>query len=468
MIRGGLHCVPMFERLAIDLAAGALVRSLCVADLDGCGSHALLLGVEDGANRLFALTPHGPVSCAADALAGPEETTVSLAACDIDHDGAEEVMLAGTARRGGEGRVHLIDLAEGLLEERLESDQGTALARMGEARVCTLAADQPRPEGLLLAPRGGPACFYAASPGPCRDRAAEYGLGEMLAACGLLCAPLFGERAALVVFGEIGGSQLFLPDGAGIFGERRKGGGTALPSARCGAAVGSPVHDGFDLFLATIDGPLGLFTADPRGGLADVSPPLMAAPAAVTGAVLADFDNDGADELFLCCSGEPNRLFGWREGGWRPLDIGAATLPLGAHRLAAALDLDGDGCLELLLFADTSGVRESGLFRAGPAADNGWIRFLPLGPSGAPARGATVTLIDRGRRRRRVIDCGNGIVQSEPVAHFGLGRSGGPERVEIRWPDSAYLELAAPAPRRLHRIPYPGAGIRRDAARSRA
>ncbi len=458
----------MFEPLAIDLAAGAPVRSLCVADLDGCGSHALLLGVEDGANRLFALTAHGPVSCAADALAGSDEATVSLAACDIDHDGAEEILLAGTAGPGREGRAHLIDLAEGLLEERLESEQGAALGRLGAARACCLPADATRPQGLLVAPRGGPACFYPATNGPCRDRAADYGLAEMLAASSLLCAPLFGDRAALVVFGEIGGSQLFLPDGAGMFGERRRGAEAALPCARCGAVLASAAHDGFDLFLGTVDGPLGLFMADGRGGFADVSPPLLAAPATVTSAVLGDFDNDGADELFLCCSGEPNRLFGWREGGWRPLDVGAATLPLGSHRLAAALDLDGDGCLELLLFADTSGSRASGLFRAGSAADNGWIRFLPLGPSGAPARGATVTLIDRGRRRQRLIDCGNGIVQGEPVAHFGLGRSGGPERVEIRWPDSAYLELAAPAPGRLHRIPYPGPAVRRDAARSPA
>ncbi|HFA60097.1 MAG TPA: CRTAC1 family protein, partial [Rhodospirillales bacterium] len=199
--------------------------------------------------------------------------------------------------------------------------------------------------------------------------------------------------------------------------------------------------------------------------LANVSPPLLAAPARVTGALLADFDNDGADELFLCCQGEPNRLFGWREGGWRPLDVGAATLPLGTHELAAALDLDGDGCLELLLFSAAADGRASAVFRVPEARERPWIRLLPLGPEGAPARGATVTLVVRGRRRRRIIDCGDGIVQSEPVAHFGLGHDGRAERVEIRWPDSAYLEIAAPAPGRLHRIPHPGRRLSRDAAR---
>ncbi len=454
----------MFERLALDLAAGAAVRSLCVADIDGCGSPALLLGIENGANRLYALTPRGPVPCAADLLALAEETTTSLAVCDIDADGAEEIVLAGTAGLLGEGRLHLVDLAEGFLRERLESERAAALGRLGEARLCSLPGDRSRPPGVLVAPRGGPACLLATSTDGLQDLAPERGLAEMLAATSLLFAPLFGERAALAAFGEIGGSQLFLPDGSGVFAERRGEGGALLPRARCGTAVGSAAHDGFDLFLGTADGPLALYSARGRGPPVDVSPPLMATPALVTAAVLADFDNDGADELFLCCGGEPNRLFGWREGGWRPLDLGAATLPLGDHELAAALDLDGDGCLELLLFS-SGGDREAGLFRAVAASEHGWIRILPLGPSGAPARGAVVTLFDGGRSRRRVIDCGNGIVQSEPVAHFGLGRSDSVDRVEIRWPDSAYRELLSPAPGRLHRVPHPGPTLRRDAAR---
>ncbi len=454
----------MFERLAVDLAAGNAVRSLCVADIDGCGSLALLLGVEGGANRLFALTANGPVPCSADAFAAAEQATTSLAACDIDADGAEEIMLAGTAGKLGEGRAHLIDLAEGVLHERLESDRATALGRLGEARVCTLPADRSRPAGLLVAPRGGPACLLVAGRNGLADLAPGLGLAEMFAAGSLLFAPLFGARAALVVLGEIGGSQLLLADGSGVFAERRQDADTLLPPARCGAVLGSVAHEGFDLFLGTSSGPLGLFSAADPATPVDVSPPLMATPARVTGALCADFDNDGADELFLCCSGEPNRLFGWREGGWRPLDLGAATLPLGTHELAAVLDLDGDGCLELLLFA-AGDERESGLFRAAAAAGNGWIRFLPLGPSGAPARGAVVSLFAGGRWRRRLIDCGNGIVQGEPVAHFGLGRSAAVERVEIRWPDSARLELLSPAPGRLHRIPYPGPPLRPDEAR---
>ncbi len=455
----------MFERLAIDLAGGAAVRSLCVAEIDGCGSPALLLGVEGGPNRLFALTPRGPVPCAADAAACPEEATTSLAAGDLDGDGAEEIFLAGRAASAAEGRTHLLDLEEGILRERLAEEQATALARLGEARACTLPADIGRPQGVLVAPRGGPAGFFTLDDGGCRDLAAGFGLAELLAASSLLFAPLFGERAVLAVFSEIGGSQLLLPDGSGMFAERRRGTGAILPGARCGAAVPSAAHDGFDLFLGAAEGPLGLFTGLDAELLTDVSPPLLAAPAQVTAALVADFDNDGADELFLCCRGEPNRLFGWREGGWRPLDVGAATLPLGAHELAAALDIDGDGCLELLLFSGTPGHGEGVVFRAPPATGHSWIRVLPLAPEGAPARGATVVLVESGRCRRRVIDCGNGAVQSEPVAHFGLGRDGRPERVEIRWPDSAYFEIVAPAPGRLHRVPHPGRRLRRDAAR---
>ena len=62
-----------------------------------------------------------------------------------------------------------------------------------------------------------------------------------------------------------------------------------------------------------------------------------------------------------------------------------------------------------------------------------YLRIKPLNKYGAPARGASVTLITNQRKHSKTIDAGSGyLCQMEPVAHYGI-RKRKNFKVEIRW-----------------------------------
>merc|ERR1712232_497913 len=65
---------------------------------------------------------------------------------------------------------------------------------------------------------------------------------------------------------------------------------------------------------------------------------------------------------------------------------------------------------------------------------------------GAPARGASVSLLAGGRTQIRVIDAGSGyLCQMEPVAHFGLGKLTAVDKVTVTWPDGASHTISNPS-----------------------
>jgi len=153
--------------------------------------------------------------------------------------------------------------------------------------------------------------------------------------------------------------------------------------------------------------------------------------------------------------GEPNRLFGWRDGQWKALDMGDALEPGGLGTGAAVADMDNDGRLELLISHGESVMQPLTLYHT-PQNGNHWLRILPFTLYGAPARGALVTLQAAGRVQRRVIDSGSGyLCQMEPVAHFGLGSTTQIERVEVRWPDGAVFTLNHPSADQLIKVRHP-------------
>merc|ERR1719231_609439 len=104
------------------------------------------------------------------------------------------------------------------------------------------------------------------------------------------------------------------------------------------------------------------------------------------------------------CS-EPNRLFRTRDGvHWHSVPIGSAEERYGRGTGAAAYDVDGDGLLELLISHGENRAEPLSLHRVArfeAARANKFVRVLPLTASGAPARGALVTLID-GTGRKQV------------------------------------------------------------------
>jgi hypothetical protein len=167
----------------------------------------------------------------------------------------------------------------------------------------------------------------------------------------------------------------------------------------------------------------------------------MARPGRNRTVIAADFDNDGYDEIFFNNMGEPNRLFGWREGRWTALDIGDALEPFGTGTGAVIGDFDGTGRLRLVICHGEIDAQPLSCYAPAPC-DNNWVRVLPLTQFGAPARGAVVRLRAGGRLQTKVIDAGSGyLCQMEPVAHFGLGKIDQVDEVEVQWPDGSRRKI---------------------------
>ena len=133
--------------------------------------------------------------------------------------------------------------------------------------------------------------------------------------------------------------------------------------------------------------------------------------------------------------GEPNKLFKILENGLIkqiPLDVGLE--PDGYGTGAAVADIDNDGILELLVSHGESFDQPLSLYKAKKAADRKYLRVKPLNKYGAPARGATVTLISNLRKHSKTIDSGSGyLCQMEPVAHYGIRGNEKNIKIQVKW-----------------------------------
>ena len=203
-----------------------------------------------------------------------------------------------------------------------------------------------------------------------------------------------------------------------------------------------------DLCATSRNGAHRLLVRQIDGTFRDRATPALGMPSAVRSVVVADFDNDGFEELFFHNHAEPNRLFRMPE--CRLHDCGAASEPEGAGTAVTVADFEGDGQLELLLLHGESATQPLSLFKTSPNG-NGWLRVQPLTRFGAPARGARVRLKAGGREQLRVIDSAS----CEPVAHFGLGKVETVDSVTITWLDGATRTLTSPALRQTLQVEYP-------------
>ena len=168
--------------------------------------------------------------------------------------------------------------------------------------------------------------------------------------------------------------------------------------------------------------------------------------------IAADFDNDGHVEVFFNIQNGPNRMFTTVNGkDWQVVNLGAATETSMHGTGAVVADFDQDGVLDLLLAHGETRKEKLSYFTLRQVTGNNYLRIIPQTKHGAPARGSKVTLwyFDSQNELRvqvRVIDAGSGRWSiSEPVAHFGLGKAKLVQVVRVLFPDGYTKEVKLPS-----------------------
>ena len=158
-------------------------------------------------------------------------------------------------------------------------------------------------------------------------------------------------------------------------------------------------------------------------------------PSRIRTVISADFDNDGFDEVFMNNIAEPNKMFRIKNNGkFEEIKLEAGLEADGFGTGAAVADIDNDGVLELLISHGESKAQPLTLYKAKVEKKSKYLRIKPINKFGAPARGATVTLISNKRKHSKTIDAGSGyLCQMEPVAHYGIRKNEKDFRVEVKW-----------------------------------
>ena len=257
-------------------------------------------------------------------------------------------------------------------------------------------------------------------------------------------------------------------DEAVVRGLAYTGMGAAL--ANMGVGLGDVNGDGlFDVFVPHLtEEPHTLWVQGPRGIFRDETGPAglldMAAHGTGFGAVLADFDCDGDNDLavanglvrrrraggalkaapgvapFWVPYAEPAQLFA-NAGTGRFSEVSVENPALcGASMVGRGLvcgDLDNDGGLDLLAVGVAGPIR---LCRNVASGRGHWLGLRLIDPAlgGRDAYGAEVTVSAGGRRWWRVAQPAYSYASSnDPRVHVGLGQATQVEPVLVRWPDGA-------------------------------
>ena len=364
--------------------------------------------------------------------------TIGVAACDIDRDGYEEIYFLNTDTYSGTKKYsdRLIDLEKGKFIDlfEIEKNQKDLNLTAGRSVVCVDRKGDGK-YGVYVANYGGPTRYYEYNNDILVDKSVQLNLAKVTGGRAVVAGHIISDKIDVFAANERGANFLYKNDKGKFLDvayEYRVQ--DVLQNGR-GTALSDIYYRGR---LDILNGNWGGFQRAyvlKNDIFEDIAKPPFDEPSRIRTVISADLDNDGYDEVFLNNIGEPNKLFRILENGLIkqiPLDVGLE--PDGYGTGAAVADIDNDGVLELLVSHGESWDQPLSLYRAKVDPDNKYLRIKPLNQYGAPARGATVTLISNLRKHSKTIDSGSGyLCQMEPVAHYGIRKNEKDIKIQIKW-----------------------------------
>ncbi|MDC3085468.1 CRTAC1 family protein [Candidatus Pelagibacter sp.] len=368
--------------------------------------------------------------------------TIGVAACDIDKDGFEEIYFLNTDTYSGVKKYsdRLLDINDNdyfdLFE--LEKNKENLNLTAGRSVVCVDRKGDGE-YGIYVANYGGPTRFYEIENEIIKDKATNLNLDNITGGRAVVSGHILTERADIFAANERGANFLFkningrFDDVA--FDYRLD---DAIQNGR-GTALSDIYYRGrLDILSGNWLGYHRAWVLE-NNEFKDIGNKDFDEPSRIRTIISADFDNDGFDEVFMNNIAEPNKLFRIKDNGkFEQINFKVGLEANGYGTGAAVADIDNDGVLELLVSRGESKEQTLTLYKAIVKKENKYLRIKPLNKHGAPARGATVTLITDQRKHSKTIDAGSGyLCQMEPVAHYGIRKNEKNFNVEVRWTDGS-------------------------------
>jgi hypothetical protein len=155
------------------------------------------------------------------------------------------------------------------------------------------------------------------------------------------------------------------------------------------------------------------------------------------GVAVADYDNDGNDDIYVTCVGQNHLFRNLGNGKFADVtaQLGTALTSPWSSRGAAFADFDNDGDVDVAV--NNLGTRPSLFRNEGGNHSGNWLLLELVSKTGnRGATGARVTVETEQTRQMQEVTAGNSYQSSNDWRlHFGLGASSTAKSVVIRWPD---------------------------------
>ena len=364
--------------------------------------------------------------------------TIGVAACDIDKDGFEEIYFLNTDTYSGDKKYsdRLLDIEDNNYFDlfELEKNKENLNLTAGRSVVCVDRKGDGE-YGVYVANYGGPTRFYEIEEELIKDKAQSLNLDNITGGRAVVAGHIISDKIDVFAANERGANFLY-ENNNGIFqdvafdyrvdDEIQNGRGTALSDIYYRGRL--------DILSGNWLGYHRAWVLE-NNEFKDIGNKDFDKPSRIRTIISADFDNDGFDEVFMNNIAEPNKLFRINDDGkFEQINFEVGLEANGYGTGAAVADIDNDGVLELLVARGESKEQPLTLYKAKVDKGNKYLRIKPLNKYGAPARGATVTLITNKRKHSKTIDAGSGyLCQMEPVAHYGIRKNEKNFKVEVKW-----------------------------------